>query len=531
MQTLRASTLDRPYESLLKQIEDRHLHPEDHYEIAALLESMGWNDARVQAEFGHPSVFELARQLWSIQNQKLSFQANPFVDDEPTFSRITDALRQFFRGIIFAVPMGVSVASMLFLKFSLWSYQYLSVQLATSIAIGTILSFWTVGGFMQAIARRGFYYIYQGYYKLASQTTMRYIASGIITSIVVSALLFFGNLLFPVLPLDMIYVIILYYLVLNAIWLSVTAMYILKKESMFAGLITLGIGLVYVGFKLLHLNILVAQLASMTAISVVSIFIVVLLFRREERTKDKGLRPSLPRRGFTMYTVMPYFTYGFFYFVLLFIDRIMAWSTYSPFATYMIWFRGDYEVGLDFALLTLMIPMGVSEVVVSRLMNGSLIAQRQYYGAQAPQMNRVYALRYVRSLVLMGVVALISSMLIYIGVKWLMDSYIIGQNLEVLHTFNSNYVFIVGLISYAVLSLALLNAVTMFSLSRPDLVLRPLLLAIAVNLVIGFFFSRWINYTDAVWGLAAGSVVFTVLTTRNVIRVMRTFDYHLYLLS
>ena len=35
---------------------------------------------------------------------------------------------------------------------------------------------------------------------------------------------------------------------------------------------------------------------------------------------------------------------------------------------YVIWFRGQYELGLDFVFLTIIIPMVVCEVVVNRLM-------------------------------------------------------------------------------------------------------------------------------------------------------------------
>jgi len=512
-------------------VKQQHLHPEDHYEITALLESNGWTDQRVQQQFGFENVFELARQLWSLGHEGLAFRTNDYVELEPLWSRLGEYFRQFMRGMVFALPMALSVASMVVLQFSLWSYQYLSVKTATAIAIGTILSFWTVGGFMQAIARRGFFYIFQGYYRLAKETTFRYIVGGIVTSVVVSLAMYLLNILFPVFPVEMIYIIVLYYFVLNAIWLSVTAMYILKREFIFTGLILLGIAMVYVGFVRLHINILEAQLIAMVVLAILSLLIVWFLFRREESTKDVGINPSPPRPGFTFYTILPYFAYGFLYYGLLFIDRIMAWSTNSPYTQYFIWFRGDYEVGLDFALLTLVIPMGVSEIIVYRIMNGSLYHQRQFLGRQAEEMNQLYLSKYFRSLYVMLGVAVSSAVLVYITVKWLMDHYLLGQNAEILQTVNSNYVFIVGLAAYAVLSVALLNSVMMFSLSRPDLVLKPLLIALAVDLVSGFLLTRWIDYTDAVWGLALGSLTFSVLTIQNVRKVLLTLDYHLYLLS
>ena len=84
--------------------------------------------------------------------------------------------------------MAISIAAMLTLKFSLWSYQYLSLEQATSIAIGTILSFVLVGGFTQAIASSGFSLI-QGYYKLARKNTFIFIGIGFVFCVFFSILI------------------------------------------------------------------------------------------------------------------------------------------------------------------------------------------------------------------------------------------------------------------------------------------------------------------------------------------------------
>lgn len=516
---------------LLKEIQEKHLHPEDPYEIAALLESIGWNDLRVRQRFGMDNVFDLARQLWGMQRRTIHARANEFVPRTPVWQSVVNAVREFARGMVFALPMVLSEISMLTLHFSLWSYQNLSVSLATSIAIGTILSFFTVGGFMQAIARRAFFYIFQGYYKMAQRVTFQYIRMGIYTSVGISALLVWINGLFPILPFHMLFVGLAYYIVLNAIWLSVTVMYVLKREVFFTGLLASGIGLVWIGFRGLHINIIIAQLAAMLFISLVGMLLVLYFFRRSPNRLEHGIQPHLPRPGVTVYSTLPYFLYGFLYFVLLFVDRVMAWSTNSAFSQYLIWFRGDYEAGLDFALATMILPLGVTEVVVTRIMNAALVAQRQYAGREAAEMNRAFLADYRKSMVTMVITAAISAVLVYLGVKWLLDNYLMHLPQAVTLTSTSNFVFVIGLISYSILSIALLNAVTMFSLNRPELVVRPILLSVAVNLATGFLLSRWFSYADAVWGILAGSIIFLFFTTRNVFQVFRNFDYHLYLLS
>lgn len=516
---------------LLDSIYARHLKPEDEFEMAALLESIGWNDARIREQIGYRDVFELAAHLWRMRDQTVDFQGNDYVAPLPWFITLRDYVRQFFRGMIFALPMGLSLISMLYLHFSLWSYQYLTVRVATSIAMGTILSFLSVGGFMQAIARRGFFFIFQGYFRMAQRVTFRFIRAGVLLSLGLSASLYGLNTLFPVIPYSMLTITIGYYLVLNAIWLAVTVLYILKKEIFFTGLILIGILFVYVGFVGFHLNILVAQTVAMLVVSMLSLGLVVYLFKRATSDAETGISPPMSRPGVTLYSVLPYFNYGVLYFCLLFIDRVMAWSTNSMFMPYVIWFRGDYEVGLDFALLTLIIPMGFSEVIVTKIMTEAALSQKQYLASHTLELNRSYVAKYRRGIMWMVVISIVSAISVYFGVKWAMDQYVVSILHEVVLTGVSNYVFIVGLISYTVLSMALLNAVIMFSLSRPELVVQPILLAVAINFVSGFVLTRWISYSDAVWGLLLGSVVFMFLTTRNVLRALSQVDYHLYLLS
>ena len=516
---------------LLDTVLRRHTQPENVDEMTALLESMGWSDARARLLYGFSDVFELAAALWTLYDDDVQYHSHEELPTSSVPGTLMSYVRQFVRGMIFAFPMLLSIVSMLTLHFSLWSYEYVSEKYATAIAIGTILSFVSVGGFMQSIARRAFFYIFQGYYYMARRATFRFIRVGVTFSLSFSVLLYILDVLFPVLPYGMLTVSIAFYLVLNAIWLSVTTMYILKSEFIFTGLLAFGIGLVYVLFVLFHLNILAAQLMAMVVVAGLSILIVMYLFRRAERREDKGIRAKLPRTGVTVFSVSPYFIYGTLYFLLLFTDRVMAWTTYNPFTTYVIWFRGDYEIGLDFALVMLLVPMGVSEVLVSRMMNAVGFSQRQFRAVESPVMSRSYLRNFWYGYAIMGVVSVLCAIADYFAVQWLVDAHHNTIGKQVIMTPVTNYVFVLGLISYTILGAALLNAVIMFSLSRPDAVIRPLAFGVIANFVAGFLASRWFAYYAAVWGLLVGVTIFLILTTISVRKVLLQMDYHLYLLS
>ncbi|HET6872358.1 MAG TPA: hypothetical protein VFH42_05155, partial [Sporolactobacillaceae bacterium] len=381
-------------QTLAAELLERHERPEDRYEVAAILESMGYNDERATHQFGVEDVFELAHELWMRIEGDISFVSFSNAEKKPLWLLTKEMIRSFLRGLIFAFPMGVSVLSMLTLQYSLWSYVNMTLEQATSIAIGTILSFITVGGFTQAIARRGFFYIIQGYYNLAKKNTFQFIIYGFIFCFLISFLLLGVNFIFNLYPYRMVFTLFLYFFFLNAIWLSVTVMYILRKEIVFTGLIILGIGLVFFLFQVCQIDILISQIISLCLVSLISIGLVLFYFYREEKKAGLTINLKLPRLSITFYSVAPYFFYGFLYFSFLFVDRVNAWSTNETFMPYVVWFRGDYEVGLDFAILTLILPMGVSEVIVTKLMYDLESSQKDYLMTQEAklyhQLNRSY---------------------------------------------------------------------------------------------------------------------------------------------
>lgn len=520
------------YEKLLLEVLERHIQPENEWEIAAILESFGWTDKRVEQELGLHDVFQLARILWPMTHRNIATAANSYRQQTSYVKRWISVIKRFIRGTFFALPMLIGIASMLFFRFSLWSYEQASVKTATAIAIGTVLSFLTAGGFMQTISRRGFFYLLQGYYRMAGIISLRIVRASLFFSLAVSVALALFNVLFPILPWHMFVITISFYMALNAIWMAVTSLYLLQQELVFSGLLILGIGFVYIGFHYFRLNILISQLLAIVAISIIGALLVTYFFRRAVARGERGINPSLPKTTVTVYSVAPYFLYGFLYYLLLFMDRLMAWTaTGQSLLPLAIWFRGDYEVALDFALIMLVVPMGLMEVSVYRLIVEAIESQQQYTLSMAGELSNIIRRKYLRSLLLMLGVSLISACTDYVVFRFVLAEYIVHSLHEPIFTGYTIKVFLFALIGYTLLSIALMNAILMFSLSRPDGVIRPLLWSIALDALIGFLFSRWFGYPDAVFGLMAGALLFSTLTTINVFRILTNVDYHLYLLS
>lgn len=535
------------FKKLVDEVMENRIQPEDKFEVAAYLESVGWNDSIAAETFGCEDIFELAEDIWEAMRDKVS--ATPIIPVEKRnfFTYTFELLRRFLRGMIFALPMAISVIAMLTLRFSLWSYEFLSTELATSIAIGTILSFITVGGFTQSIARRGFFYITQGYYNMARNITFYFVRTGYLLCFILASASIIINLIFQIFPMRMVLVINLFYFFLSAIWLSVTVMYILQKEIVFTGLLTIGIIIVFFLFKILGLNIIVSQIISLAIIAIIAIAMVFYYFKAAELKMERGIAPALPRKSITLYSVMPYFVYGFLYFSFLYIDRIMAWSandkSYMP---YLIWFRGPYELGLDFALLMLMIPMGFIEVIVTKLMTDAEISQKNCMTYDVKNLNRSFIITYIRRLLLVTLVSILCAAIVYLMVWFIDTNYSNTINIRVMGNVTTNFVFISALIGYSILSVGLMNAIILFSLSQPEMVNRAISKAVITNICVGFLLSRWMSwwtefsngylwgikgYSFAIIGLVAGSIVFMILSTKEVIKVLGNLDYYLYAAS
>ena len=514
------------FKELVEQVAQGTLNPEDSYEVAAVMESMGWNDTLVKESFGAEDVFDLAQDVWETLQSQLLVVPVAHAENMSPWDYFMRVIRSFIRGTIFALPMAVSVGAMLTLRFSLWSYEYLSLENATSISIGTILSFMVVGGFTQAIARRGFMYLGIGYVNMARQSTYYFVRIGYVVCLITAGAYLLFNFTFAIYPWRMTLISVLFLLFLSAIWLSVTVLYILQKELTFTALITAGIAIVYVLFQVLKINIIVSQIISLSIVAIASMSIAHYVFIKAEQKMEKGIAPTMPRRSTTLYTSLPYFAYGFLYFTMINIDRVIAWSTNNTYMPYFIWFRGEYELGLDFALLVLMLPMGLVEVVVNEIMTNLVVHQKNFLAMDVGNMNQMYLSFFTKRYFLVAVFSLLNALLLYLGIEALTTHHII--TIKVFDDHITRFTFIWAVAAYSILALALMNSLILFSLSQPTMVSNSILISLVVDITVGFVLSRWFAHEWAVVGLFAGSLVFATLTTKKVIQVMKNLDYYLY---
>lgn len=503
------------------------LGPLDATHLAAILEMNGWTDRRA-VSLGYEDVFALAEAVYPKLYASVQSQSAAPSDIAPWHVRTFRVVRLYLRGLVFALPMVLSSLSVLTLKYSVWSYVGFSTEIATGIALGTFASFLLAGGFTQAIARRGLFYLSQNQPALARRSSLQLLIIGFLVVIASLLLGLAGFVLVPLLPWPILRISIVYGFLLSAIWLGTALLYMLQQELIILPLIAAGIGLVYWQFEWLNMPMVQAHVLAMTTIAAGSILIALHQMQRLAGRRDfegQNIKGLLPRWSQTSRSLAPYFIFGVLYFSLLFADRLVAWSVPGEFHPYIIWFLGDYELGLDWALWTLVLPIGLAEVHIHALFRRISARQPSAKADSLSSFNRRFRYEHLYITLLILAFGIISMVLLVFLIG---ELYRYGL-LEASPLSNpvTRLVFFGAAPAYGMIAAGLLNSLILFSLNVPWPVVTAVLWSLAADLLAGFLASRYGGYQWAVLGLLAGAAIFAALSFRAAYRVLGRLDYYL----
>ena len=86
----------------------------------------------------------------------------------------------------------------------------------------------------------------------------------------------------------------------------------------------------------------------------------------------------------------------------------------------------------------------------------------------------------------------------------------------------------IGCIGYIFLTIGILNVLLQHTLNQSIKPIQSLLVALVVNITVGLLASRFISFEYSAFGLLAGSIVFMILTTRDVTIYFKNLAYHYY---
>ena len=524
---------------LLRHLREDLGMPLNEWAVAAWLETTGIRDIDAIEEYDQPSVFELARELYGqisaepvqSEDQELGkSKSSPSTTANESQGLLGMFIRKYIKGLAYSFPLFFQLISLVLFGYALWVWLLFNEAQATMISLATIGSFILTGGFSQVISREISRYRNQEDPVLLTKIT----TSTFKTSVVVLVIAVLGicllNLLIPFYPMTFIVLGSIYVLLIGLLSLLSAALFALDKHLMVLAGYIAGTSVVIGLMKLTGFGIYAANWLGLAAANgFLWLFLRRTLIGQIQAVPNWMLTLKAPGKEVLLWQNYQYFIYGSAYFVFLFIDRTLAWSAFPHLSGYAIWFRTPYELGMDWAILSLVLTIGILEFSVYSFSVTIQPLQKRYSTSDIEGFRQKLGKKYVRELVLIVFAGLMMIFLVYGGG---MTVWHYWGEYRIINDFFSNpvtdRVFWVAAVSYLFFVIALLHILHFFLLNRPGKALKPLALSLLINFGVGFLASRWLSYDFADLGLLAGSVFLAMYTGLLFRKYLQHIDFYYY---
>jgi hypothetical protein len=480
--------------------------PLDEQDVAVRLETEGITDRVAQSDWGRSSTWDIARDAYRRLTGTEELE-------QPV--RQSSELIEHVKGMSFALPLALSCLAMLFLSFSLWGGD-LPSEVAAAVAVGTVSSFVVTGGVVQAMARQGLFYAGTGELRMSEVTCRRWLVygAGVLGATAILALA--ANSVFEWLPHPLDWTAIAFHLLLGFFWLGTGVLYMLERNLLVAVSATVGIAAVAGLHLSVGLPLIPAQLLGILLAALFATALALRLLAGRAADDSGRVHRLMPVR--MLYLTAPYIVYGCLYYLLLFADRLMAWTAQTQSASLPLVFRGDYELPLDIALFAFVLQVGWVHSSMLRFYSRVKSAQTVCEVDRAHEFNFAMQRFYRTRLLLFLPLALVVSVLV-----WL-----VAARAGLLHDQLSIRIAVFALVGYPFLVIGLWNVSLLFALSLPKAVLPAVAIGTMINGATGYFLSRALSYEWAVAGFALGALAFGLISSATVFRRFRDLDYYFF---
>jgi O-antigen/teichoic acid export membrane protein len=506
---------DPKLQAVIAEVQAISPQPADRWEIAAILESLGYTDRQLQAEFNYPDSLALGSEIYEYlrENGYLISVPTPLlkVKSKSWLAELWFFGVRFAQSFLYAIPF---IASMLLESFfARQDEAVVPLQLSALMTPALMASLITSGGFVQMIQRRGSFYKSMNEPIHVQRSCRPIFLMGVVTSLVLGILgVAFG---FYRSYAGDNYLIIgaFYYVVLCIMWQTFAMVSLRYNWSTPVALI--GIALLFIICRqVLHLDAVTCQIVTMTAalVGMMCMWCFVYWQARCQERKRENL-PDLPPAAAVTYLLTPYFLYGLAYFGFLFADRFAAGWVLEKYSSLSFAVDTHYQHPMDLALLDFLVMIPFVEYLGDKFSHGwyrqAKQATPQALGSLSKQLQRRYYV-FARLLLAIGIsVGLVTTFLMMLAHQ----------------SSSAIYLTAFGVAGYSILAVGLWNAIILLVLNQISAVLKILLPAVALNLVCGYIVG---NLWGVAWvpiGLVLGSTMFTFMVSRQVLQAIRQADY------
>lgn len=479
----------------------------DAWEATALVESLGYSDARVQREFGVRDTLAVGEYAY----QQCRAQAGEESDWVPkTESLTTIVTRSAASTLIYTVPwLAVFVAQAV-----RPNVMRLPSRVAPALTLALMFSLVWSGGFVQAIVRRGEFYVGVRQLGLARQVVDALLRISVALT-VVAALVgvvigwYFELFTWPslVLGADV-------FMIMSVLWMVCGTFAIRQQQWRVAAAFVAG----FATFAVVRTtaDVLTSHLAAVTAVLIAASLQVRYLFTEGKSLHECPKGVSLPRLPVLVYWTVPYFWYGAAYFAFLFADRLAAGTAVVGLGDTPFSIPRPYTTGMELALLTLLVAASGVEVAGALFARAIVTeAGRPFFG-DARSLAAALARHHWRALALAVSIFVVTA----IAIVDLAPRMLPGELTPLVWS-----TLLIGDIGYGCLAVGFVNALVLFETQCPWAAVQTLTPALVLNLASGYVLSHIFGSFYAVDGLLIGAIYFAVASTIAVRRTLRHADY------
>jgi hypothetical protein len=478
--------------------------PLDEHDTAVRLETAGITDTVAKREYGYRSTWKLAEALLP-KARRFSVAVQP--------ERRSSAAIEYLRGISFSFSLLLCCTAMALFHASLWGGD-VSANMAAAVGLGTVSSFITTGGIVHAMARRGLFFIGVQDSSTAEVACWRWIRLGCLCLAGSGIVLLTVARFYTWLPAPFDVAAVGFHLSLGLLWLSTGVLQMLERNSWTAAATAIGTTIVLVLHFNLAFDLAAAQIVGILVAAAFAFAISFLLLRNQRRTRDG--HPQKLSFAFDAYITWPHFVFGTSYYILVFLDRLLAWTVPDLGASSALQFRGDYETAVDIALFGFILQVGNVRSSTLAFFARLIQMEKRLDLARRSTITQDAKRLYLRQSRKFLFIAAVTSVGLYSSVT----------RTTLLTSAGAYTALIWALIGFSALVFALWNTSLLFRLSQSSDVLKAVIPAILANLVVGYALTRLGTYHYASVGFSAGALCYAVLTTRAVRARFGAIDYH-----
>lgn len=526
------------YHVLARTVAEVDTRPANPEEVAVLLEVLGFfkKDSLEPTKFSDISK--------KVQRLIPFYSGSQGYDSQTSVAEIRwKHLRTFASGMIFSALWSLMLLALFLGGISLWTANPdkagpIPAFLATSIAVGVVISFIVTGGVQQVFSFRMSFYRLQDNLSLARKEAIRGYWVGFLAIAIAASAFVITNGVAVVSPLQFTLYTVLFLVLLGGYRILVTPLYAYRKFPLIAIGLSAALVLLYVAYYVLKAagipspyDVIVAQVAALVILNVVTALECLKTVLREKRhvfqtSEHQSLyhKPitlknvQQPRFSVVFLEMLPLFLFGTMFYVLLFSDRLTSWiAATGPF---LLIYNASYQFGADIAMLVL-IPLtgfvyyfleGLAELLQSE-------SSKTNISEKMNLKNKIY--RYVGKM--FAITGLAAGVCVFV-IWHYADSIVAMTNGEP----ESVLVLRIGLIAYSLFAFFLANTFISFSFRRYSAPALLLFLATVTELGTNMIGPRWFSGWDPVYGLLVSIVLVTIISSLNTVKFIRQMHYFYY---